>query len=195
MSENISKESVDLRIKRSRKHLIEALLRLMQDQPLQKISVRDITDEAMVNRSTFYAHFTDKYDLFSTAMGYRMQCDILAGLGNATGFTYANVHKLIIVSGNLMADISSECQPTSADELIPLVMTEMQNCIFDVVLDWTRSLNIDPVEAKTLAIFMVGTIFGVVALWGKDGYSDETIEQLTDQIMPLLMKGVGSYID
>lgn len=94
-----------------------------------------------------------------------------------------------------MADISSECQPTSADELIPLVMTEMQNCIFDVVLEWTRSLNIDPAEARTLAIFMVGTIFGVVALWGKDGYSDETIEQLTDQIMPLLMKGLGSYID
>ncbi|MEL6269902.1 MAG: TetR family transcriptional regulator, partial [Chloroflexota bacterium] len=69
MSENAS-ETVDLRIKRSRKFLIEALLTLMKDKPFQKISVRDITEEAMVNRSTFYAHFTDKYDLFSTAIRY-----------------------------------------------------------------------------------------------------------------------------
>ena len=195
MSENVATESVDLRIKRSRKYLIEALLTLMKDKPLQKISVRDITQEAMVNRSTFYAHFTDKYDLFSTAIGYRMQHDLAAGLGDATGFTHANLYRLILISGNLMAKISSECKPTSADELIPLIMTEMQNCIFDVVHAWTGDLNIAQAEARTLTIFTAGTIFGAVALWGQHGYPDESIEQLADQVMPLLTVGVSQYTD
>ena len=195
MSENVSTESIDLRIKRSRKYLIEALFTLMKNKPFQKISVNDITQEAMVNRSTFYAHFTDKYDLFSTATRYRMQHDIVAGLGDATGFTHANLYRLILISGSLMAKISSECKPTSVDELIPLIMTEMQNSIFDVVLAWTSDLDITQAEARTLTIFTAGTIFGAVALWGQHGYPDESIEQLADQIMPLLTSGVVHYTD
>ena len=195
MSENGSSESVDLRVRRSRKHLIQALLTLMKDKPFQKISVRNITEEAMVNRSTFYAHFTDKYDLFSTAIGYRMQNDLATGLGDATGFTHANLHRLILISGGLMTKISSECKPTSVDELIPLIMTEMQNCIFDVVLAWTGDLNIAQAEARTLTIFTAGTIFGAVALWGQHGHPDESIEQLAEQIMPLLTAGVSRYTD
>jgi len=128
----------------------------MEDQPLQKISVRDITDEAMVNRSTFYAHFTDKYDLFKTAIGQRIRHDLETGLGDSTGFTYRNLHTLILIGGNLMMKTSNDCQPTSMGELIPLVMTEMQNSIHEVVLVWANKLKISKTEEKTLTIFKAG---------------------------------------
>ncbi|MEL6408647.1 MAG: TetR/AcrR family transcriptional regulator [Chloroflexota bacterium] len=193
MSENTSEESIDLRIKRSRKHLIEALLMLMQDQPLQKISVRDITDEAMVNRSTFYAHFTDKYDLFKTAIGQRMRQDLVTGLGDSTGFTETNLRTLILISGNLMVKISQDCQPTSMSELIPLIMTEMQNSIHEVVLAWMNKLNISKAEASTLAMFIAGAVFGAVALWGQQSDSKQRSDEFANQIIPLLMVGVGQY--
>ncbi|MEO1290219.1 MAG: TetR/AcrR family transcriptional regulator [Chloroflexota bacterium] len=195
MSENVSTESVDLRIRRSRKHLIEALLMLMQDQPLQKISVRDITDEAMVNRSTFYAHFTDKYDLFKTAIGQRMRYDLETGLGESKGFTENSLRTLILISGNLMTKVANDCQPTSMGELVPLIMTEMQDSIHEIVMAWTSELMISKVAAKTLAMFTAGAVFGVVTLWGQQSDSRQRIDDLANQIMPLLMMGVRQYTE
>lgn len=43
--------------------LAEGLKSLMTHVPFEKITIRDITDEANVIRTTFYNHFQDKYDL------------------------------------------------------------------------------------------------------------------------------------
>ncbi|MEO0599276.1 MAG: TetR/AcrR family transcriptional regulator [Chloroflexota bacterium] len=190
MSENVSTESVDLRIQRSRKHLVGALLKLIQNQPLQKISVRDITEEAMVNRSTFYAHFTDKYDLFKTAIGQRMRHDLLTGLDRSDAFTETNLRTLILVSGNLMRKISEDCQPTSMGELVPLIMTEMQNSILEIVLEWVSSMTIPKTQRRKLAIFTAGAIFGSVVIWGQQVDEEQTIEDLVDQTMPFLVEGI-----
>lgn len=40
--------------------MVEALLELVEDQPLDKITVRDITDRAGVGYATFFRHFADK---------------------------------------------------------------------------------------------------------------------------------------
>ena len=41
----------------------EALLDLMEDQPLRTITVSQITAKCQMNRGTFYRHFLDKYDI------------------------------------------------------------------------------------------------------------------------------------
>lgn len=43
--------------------LAESLRTLMMRMPFEKITIKDITDEANVIRTTFYNHFQDKYDL------------------------------------------------------------------------------------------------------------------------------------
>jgi AcrR family transcriptional regulator len=63
MSKNSSPPSEDLRIRRTRKLIWEALLALLQEQPFATISVRAISERAMVHRATFYTHFQDKYAL------------------------------------------------------------------------------------------------------------------------------------
>ena len=40
-----------------------ALVRLLQQRPLSKITVNDIVEECGVARQTFYYHFQDIYDL------------------------------------------------------------------------------------------------------------------------------------
>jgi len=53
----------DLRIRRTRKMLQQALIEGAEEKGFAALTVRDITRRAMVNRSTFYRHYLDKYDL------------------------------------------------------------------------------------------------------------------------------------
>jgi AcrR family transcriptional regulator len=53
--------SVDLRVRRTRKLLQEALIDLTVEKGFAAVSIRDICERAMVNRSTFYRHYLDKY--------------------------------------------------------------------------------------------------------------------------------------
>ena len=47
------------------KALAAAAVSLLEERPLDKITVRDITDRCGLTRNTFYYHFQDKYELLS----------------------------------------------------------------------------------------------------------------------------------
>lgn len=53
----------DLRVRRTRKLLQQALIEGTMEKGFAALTVRDITRRAMVNPSTFYRHYFDKYDL------------------------------------------------------------------------------------------------------------------------------------
>ena len=54
----------DRRILRTRDTLGDALVELMQEKTFDEITVQEVLDRAGVGRSTFYAHYRDKDDLF-----------------------------------------------------------------------------------------------------------------------------------
>jgi AcrR family transcriptional regulator len=54
----------DRRSNRTRRSLSQALVDLMKEKRFDDITVQDVLDRADVGRSTFYAHFRDKEDLF-----------------------------------------------------------------------------------------------------------------------------------
>ena len=54
----------DRRSQRTRHLLSEALVELIREKDYNTITVSDIIDRANVGRSTFYAHYRDKDDLF-----------------------------------------------------------------------------------------------------------------------------------
>ena len=76
-------KKVDLRIIKTKKNLYEGLLNLMKERTFEEIKVSDICNKALTNRSTFYDHFSDKYELlvekleenvnYSNAKEYYMQ--------------------------------------------------------------------------------------------------------------------------
>ncbi|AEI43481.1 TetR/AcrR family transcriptional regulator [Paenibacillus mucilaginosus] len=55
----------DRRIQRTRQMIADAFLSLLHRRPYEDISVLDISVQANINRSTFYAHYTDKEDLLT----------------------------------------------------------------------------------------------------------------------------------
>ena len=50
-----------------------ALFRLLEKKGLQEISIVELCAEAGVNRSTFYAHYTNTYDLLREAYNDRFE--------------------------------------------------------------------------------------------------------------------------
>ncbi len=57
------KKETDLRVIKTKKLLYQTLIELMKDKTFEEIKVSDICTTAMINRSTFYAHYEDKYEL------------------------------------------------------------------------------------------------------------------------------------
>lgn len=55
--------TVDLRIKRTQTAIKDSFFKLVDERGFEHISVKDITDGAMISRNTFYLHYCDKYDL------------------------------------------------------------------------------------------------------------------------------------
>ena len=56
-------EKNDLRVRNTKKRLRQTYAQLMSEKPLQNITVAELCKRAEINRSTFYAHYTDIYDL------------------------------------------------------------------------------------------------------------------------------------
>ena len=57
------KKSNDRRIRYTRYALQNALIDCMQRKPFNRITVREICETADINRSTFYMHYKDIYEL------------------------------------------------------------------------------------------------------------------------------------
>ena len=53
----------DPRVRYTRSIIQTAFLELLRQKPVEKITVREICDKAEINRSTFYKHYQDCYDL------------------------------------------------------------------------------------------------------------------------------------
>ncbi len=56
----------DRRSQRTRQALGDAFMDLMMEKGYEAVSIKDIIDRANVGRSTFYAHFADKDELFAS---------------------------------------------------------------------------------------------------------------------------------
>ena len=58
-------ELTDRRARKTRKAIQNALVTLLKNHELNKLKIKDVTDAADVNRTTFYLHYCDLYDVLS----------------------------------------------------------------------------------------------------------------------------------
>ena len=75
-------ETTDPRILRSRRMLMDALVRLLTRKEFGDISIQEIADEATLNRATFYLHYPDKNALLQAMNAARFR-ELIARRGLA----------------------------------------------------------------------------------------------------------------
>jgi AcrR family transcriptional regulator len=59
----LSRPQGDVRVRRTRKLLREALIELIGERGFDRITVGELTERALVSRAAFYRNYRDKYDL------------------------------------------------------------------------------------------------------------------------------------
>ena len=54
---------MDLRTERTKRSITNAYLELRKQKPIEKITVKELSEVAFINKATFYTHYSDIYDL------------------------------------------------------------------------------------------------------------------------------------
>lgn len=54
---------MDLRVKKTQKSIRDAFLSLRKNKPIEKITVKELCENALINKTTFYLHYQSIYDL------------------------------------------------------------------------------------------------------------------------------------
>ncbi|HHW48765.1 MAG TPA: TetR/AcrR family transcriptional regulator [Clostridiaceae bacterium] len=57
------KNKMDRRVKYTKMVLKESFIDLLEKKDISQITIKEICEKADINRTTFYAHYTDQYDL------------------------------------------------------------------------------------------------------------------------------------
>ncbi|SMC26000.1 transcriptional regulator, TetR family [Clostridium acidisoli DSM 12555] len=95
----------DLRVIKTKKNIEESFIYLLRQKDFNKITVQDILDRALINRSTFYKHYTDKYQLAETLCNEVFD-SLIAGVKNR--FECVNVEDALMVIKPLYRILSAK---------------------------------------------------------------------------------------
>src|ERR1700730_16662402 len=124
----------DPRVRRTRKLLQDALLDLLAEKSFDAITVQDIAERSTINRATFYAHYVDKYALFSGYVHQWFRQALRQHLAECAVLSRANLQLVILTSMEALAEMDDHCRPT--ETMRPLVMSAVQEELSALLLGW-----------------------------------------------------------
>jgi AcrR family transcriptional regulator len=154
-------ELTDPRILRSRRMLMDSLVRLLSKKEFEDISVQEIADEATLNRATFYLHYPDKNALLRAMTAERFR-NLIA----RRGLSFTNC------DGALRAIALGVCDYLAETTGCPSQLSKMplESSIIPVVEDMFREgASHHPakpgVDPELLATTAAWAIFGAARAW------------------------------
>ena len=77
---------MDIRIRKTEQAIKNAFIELRSKKPLEKITVKELCERAMINKSTFYSHYEDIYALSET-MEQETVASIIGSIGHLKDYT------------------------------------------------------------------------------------------------------------
>ena len=172
------KETKDLRVIKTQKALFEAIIKLMRNKAFEEIKVADICHEALINRSTFYAHYNDKYELLVDFIE-ELKNTLLKDLEENTHIVntknyYMEMIRLILDHVELKRDIYSSILMSNRSSIIIDILVEV------AVKDINKRIEIDNIHkgnvpTDILVKFYLGAVTGVIMdfLNNKNKYSKQ----------------------
>lgn len=183
------KKNTDLRIVKTQKALYNALLELMKDKSFESIKVSDICSLALVNRSTFYAHYEDKYELLVDFIDTLKNSLAEALLKNENIF---NTREYYIEMIRLLLDHMED----KRDVYYSMLLNNRGSITSDIIIDTVskdikKRLQNEPkikgkVPAEFVSVFYLGAVAGVVIKWlmSSNDYSKQDVIDYLDILIP-----------
>ena len=187
----------DLRVRRTRLLLRNAFMELMTEKNFQSITVQDIADRAMVNRTTFYDHFVDKYGLLEYAIREQFKQTLHSTVPEDSQFSPENLRLLLITTCEFLSQLRNHCLPKDR-EMLPLVQTQITGLIAEILLSWigaARPRNArDMTRAPLIATITSWAIYGAGLYWSQAN-EQESLADFVSQALPTIMASLGQAIN
>ena len=184
------KEKTDLRVVKTKKVLYESLLELMKKKSFEEIKVSDICEKALINSSTFYSHYTDKYELFESYIE-NLKISLTKELEKNTNISTSKEYYLEML--NLFLNhVSLEKEAYRA-----IMQQNRNSIIMDMIYnafneDITKKIEKeeekikDKIPSNFIATFYLGAVLSVGMKWltNENKYSKKELLKYLDILIP-----------
>lgn len=191
----MSGEFLDLRVKRTRKAIRNALFELLEEKEFNKISIHAIAQKAEISRVTFYSHYKDMNDLIDAII-----TDLLVDIKKIIRDKFDESYK----QGNEEASLLSLLEYIAANayiyksllvsKQIPFFTPRLMDYIYQLILTTTeKQPNKEAANFSTMntssdiaAWYGTSAMIGTIAMWlGNDmPYSPKEVAQQLIQLNP-----------
>lgn len=182
----VSDRSADPRVRRTRDRLGDALVEILLQKPLEKISVQEILDRAGVSRSTFYTHFRDTNDLFLSDVDqfFEGMATALSRSGNKSR-RVAPVQELFGHIGESRAFYSALVESGRVQDVMELGQAQFARGIEQRLTEIGPPDAIPDEERPAVAYAFAGALFSLLSWWIHHGMpkSAEEMDKLFHEIV------------
>ncbi len=179
------------RVRRTRAMILSGFVQLMQQKPVKDISVRELADLVDINRSTFYLHYTDIYDLLEQTENNLME-QLLPII---------DIHQQNTFSEKLeqFFTVLSENQPLCRALMSPngdiAFVRKLENLIAENGTKALRMISdeeeLDAQDLKYVTSFFLSGCVGMIDIWLQNNCK-QTAHHMATLSMNLLRTGVQS---
>lgn len=183
LSTEMVMERIDPRVKRTRTLIVDAFSTVLHEKGFQAISVQDITERAGINRTTFYLHFTDKYDLLDYNIAQLFRRELEKRSLNLCHFTPENMRSLIITLAEFILYSNSHCS-TNDPQFEALVEVQVKQQVQELLQVWSEKRGYAE-DAKTYAIAGSWALYGLAQDWSHDK-KRPSAEDFAAKVTPIL---------
>lgn len=177
-----------IRQQRTQDHLYQAFIKLVKLKGFHNVSVTDIVAEAKYNRTTFYKHFDDKFDLADALVTAMME-----GLEEAVGIPYLRKRKINSSELNHQSfhivDYFYEQREffelLTVPDTIPSLTTNLPLTILKIYKKQFRfdTINSSNVNMETFKRYTAFGFYGIILNWITTNFTqpkEELIEELIE---------------
>jgi len=187
-------DKADRRVKYTKMVLQDSLVGLLKQKPITKISIKEICEAADINRSTFYAHYVDQYDLFNQIQqaffneineylrDYNIkeyEAESLQTMQRIFDYITENAELCKVMLGE-HGDIELQKQ---------VMMIVQRQCM----KEWQGVNQIDGEMMEYLYLFATNGSIGIVQQWLQSGMKKSTRE-MAELVIKLAYRGYSAFI-
>jgi AcrR family transcriptional regulator len=158
----MSEKREDRRIRHTKRAIKNAFLELMDEKPVDKISVTELCERADINRSSFYAHYVD-YSAFID----ELECDIVRKQIDAFSVLYSTPNYPVTI----IEDIVKLIRTNKEMKLILMDYGKHRGALLEEYLHervlpvWLQSGDISSAHAELLFAYVVRGGYAVLKQW------------------------------
>ncbi|MCD8078348.1 MAG: TetR/AcrR family transcriptional regulator [Lachnospiraceae bacterium] len=172
---------------KTRQKFVDAFWPLIEEKPIAKIAVSELTRRAGYNRSTFYEYFIDTDDLVTyveTKLLEQIKQTVLQASPeeDSPGELFQNIFEAMNERMYLLLG------PNGDSSFLEKVKAEL----FPLIVDFFR-ISEDTPHFDYLICFASSALLGLLQLWNKKG-KDLSTEEISTMMQDLVLQGLITYM-